>query len=230
MHLIIICLVSFYACSLTPTESNMEDPRETKTLNYLALGDSYTIGESVAEDERFPAQLYNSDFDPELIKGEYQVIARTGWTTRDLLKAMDNEALAAGQFNFITLLIGVNNQFQGRPFSQYETEFNELMDSATELLNGDASRIVVVSIPDYSVTPFASSGNTAKIAEEIKKYNDYNEKVAEERGARHVFITDLTQDAKDDPSLLANDKLHPSGKNYGQWVERLVPVVEAIFN
>ena len=201
---------------------------ESMKLNYLALGDSYTIGESVGEEERFPAQLFNSKFESKFEKRELKIIARTGWTTRDLLNGMDKEDLVVGQFGFITLLIGVNNQYQGIPFSQYETEFNELMNRATTLLEGDASKIIVVSIPDYSVTPFASSGNTAKIAAEVKQYNDYNEKIASERGARYVYITDLTQDAKDDLSLLADDKLHPSAKNYRQWVSRLVPEVNVI--
>ncbi|WP_235296508.1 SGNH/GDSL hydrolase family protein [Portibacter marinus] len=216
------------------TDTNEKDgneelaEEEVITLNYLALGDSYTIGESVSETERFPYQLIHSEFSKPHDIGNYKIIARTGWTTRDLLDAMDKEVLEAGQWDFITLLIGVNNQYQGKPFSQYEKEFNELMDRAIALLEGDASRLIVVSIPDYSVTPFAASRDPEKIATELKRYNDYNEKIAKERDAQYVYITDLTQDAKDDLSLLAEDQLHPSGKNYGQWVERMVPKVEGV--
>lgn len=231
---LLLALLLFSACnSVNKTEENadtMEEENITETLDYLALGDSYTIGESVGEEERFPFQLFNSKLETDLERGKYKIIARTGWTTRDLLDAMNEEDLKSGEYDFITLLIGVNNQYQGKPFSQYEAEFNELMDRATRLLEGDASKIIVVSIPDYSVTPFAASRDTAKIANEVKRYNDYNEKIASERGAKYVYITDLTQNAKDDLSLLAEDQLHPSGKNYGQWVERIVPILNGILN
>jgi lysophospholipase L1-like esterase len=218
--------------SLTTSEIEDMDEiiemQEGETLDYLALGDSYTIGESVADNERFPFLLINSELEEAHVVGKYKIIAKTGWTTRDLLNAMDKEELIAGDYDFITLLIGVNNQYQGKPFSQYETEFNELMDRAIGLLEGDASKLIVVSIPDYSVTPFASSRDTEKIARELKQYNDYNELIAKNRGSKHVYITDLTQNAKEDLSLLAGDQLHPSGKSYGQWVERLVPVLNEI--
>lgn len=207
--------------------SDLENNKVMK-LNYLALGDSYTIGESVGEQERFPYQLIHSDFGQQYEVGKYDIIARTGWTTRDLLDAMDKEQPQVGDYDFITLLIGVNNQYQGKAFSQYESEFTELMDRAIALVEGNASRLIVVSIPDYSVTPFASSGDTAKIASELKQYNDYNQKIAEARKAKYVYITDLTQNAKDDLTLLANDELHPSGKNYGQWVDRIRPVLKSI--
>lgn len=210
-------------------DKEMDDIKiNSAELNYLALGDSYTIGESVAEEKRFPYQLIHSEFMPSQEVGQLKIIAQTGWTTKDLLLAMDKENLTAGQFDFITLLIGVNNQYQGKPFQQYEEEFNELMDRAISLMEGNSSKVIVVSIPDYSVTPFASSSDTDKISMELKQYNDYNKKIAEERGAHYVYITDLTQNAKNDPSLLADDGLHPSGKSYGQWVERIIPKVNQI--
>ena len=230
MHFLLFSVIWLLSCSTEPTALLMENPIETKTLNYLALGDSYTIGESVDEDQRFPAQLFNSQFESEVEKGKYKIIARTGWTTRNLLDAMDDEDLVSGTYNFITLLIGVNNQYQGKPFSLYESELSELMDRAISLLDGKAENLIVVSIPDYSVTPFAASGNTEKIAAEIKKYNDFKENMATSKGARYVYITDLTQNAKNDPSLLASDRLHPSGKSYGQWVERILPVLNSILD
>lgn len=232
IHLLIVLMIMTNCNSLTTSEMEDMDEiiemHEGETLDYLALGDSYTIGESVGEEERFPYQLINADLEEAHEVGKYKIIAQTGWTTRDLLNAMDKEDLQAGDYDFITLLIGVNNQYQGKAFSQYETEFNELMDRATALLEGDASKIIVVSIPDYSVTPFAASRDTEKIASEVMEYNDYNEQVAKDRGAKYVYITDLTQNAKTDLSLLAGDQLHPSGKSYSQWVERIVPVLNQI--
>lgn len=228
MHLILISLISIFSCNIDSIIEEMEDPIEAKTLKYLAIGDSYTIGESVGKNERFPAQLFNTNFEVAVNKGAYKIIATTGWTTRNLLDAMDEENLQPGTYNFITLLIGVNNQYQKKPFSQYQTELNELMDRAITLLNGKAKNLIVVSIPDYSVTPFASSGNTSKIAEEIKRYNDFKEEMTKSKGAKYVYITDLTQNAKYDPSLLADDKLHPSGQSYEQWVERILPELNVI--
>ena len=148
---ILLSLISLLSCSLIMIEENMGNKEILERMDYLALGDSYTIGESVGEEERFPAQLFNSELDHEIEKGEYKIIARTGWTSRNLLDAMEKENLKKGDFNFITLLIGVNNQYQGKPFSQYESELYELIDKAIELLEGRSDRLIVVSIPDYSV-------------------------------------------------------------------------------
>ena len=225
---ILLSLISLLSCSLIMIEENMGNKEILERMDYLALGDSYTIGESVGEEERFPAQLFNSELDHEIEKGEYKIIARTGWTSRNLLDAMEKENLKKGDFNFITLLIGVNNQYQGKPFSQYESELYELIDKAIELLEGRSDRLIVVSIPDYSVSPFAASSDKSKIAEEIKHYNTFKKEIAESKGARFVYITDLTQNAKDDLSLLAFDQLHPSAKSYAQWVGRILPELNDI--
>ena len=225
---VLLSVITLLSCALITIEEKMEDDLTMSSLDYLALGDSYTIGESVGEEERFPAQLFNSEFDYKIEKGEYKIIARTGWTSRNLLDAMEKENLKKGDYNFITLLIGVNNQYQGKPFSQYESELNELIDKAIHLLEGRSDRLIVVSIPDYSVSPFAASSNKTKIAEEIKKYNTFKQETTKSKGARFVYITDLTQNANEDLSLLAFDQLHPSGKSYAQWVSRILPVLHDI--
>ena len=229
MLLKLLLAILFLSCSSNLNVPATDMDENEKVLNYLALGDSYTIGESVSETERFPYQLINSNFNEPHKVGEYKIIAKTGWTTRNLLDAMDNEELVSGTYDFITLLIGVNNQFQGKPFSQYEEELRTLIERALNLLEGDASKLILVSIPDYGVTPFGSNRNPEKIGEEINQYNQYKEKLAEEYNAHYVYITDLTRNAKADSSLLANDQLHPSGKSYAQWVERIVPVINEIF-
>ncbi len=228
MKMIPIAFSLLLLFSCVPDQKTHTDDDDTLSISYLALGDSYTIGESVQEEERFPYLLIHSDFvKPHTIK-DYKVIAKTGWTTRNLLDAMDKEDLKINQFDFITLLIGVNNQYQGKPFLEYEEELRELFERAIYLLNGNADKLIVVSIPDYSVTPFASSRDTVRIASEIKKYNDFKKELAESFGARFVYITDLTQNAKNDLSLLAGDQLHYSAKSHGQWVSRIVPEVNEI--
>lgn len=201
---------------------------DTLKISYLALGDSYTIGEGVSEKDRFPNQLISSDLDTTFMLDEFKIIARTGWTTRNLLDGMDREELTVGTYDFITLLIGVNNQYQGKPVDLYKEEFEILIDRAIELVEGDPLKVIVVSIPDYGVTPFAANRDSEKIAKEIDLYNSINEEFAKEKGTRYVYITDLTKAAANDLSLLANDQLHPSGKLYAQWVERIIPEVKEI--
>lgn len=228
ISLLPLLIIGLLACDAVIMDVEMEESNTTPPLNYLAIGDSYTIGEGVSASENFPYQLFNNSSNIEHISGDFKIIAKTGWTTENLLNAIAEEEIKEGEYNFITLLIGVNNQYQGKEFSKYEMEFNMLMDKAIEILKGKAKNLVVVSIPDYSVTPFASSKDVERIASEIKSYNDYAQAIAEQRGAQYVYITDLTQNAKDDSSLLANDKLHPSGKSYGQWVERIAPELNLI--
>ena len=191
------------------------------TVRYLALGDSYTIGESVPASERFPVQLAR-----ELNLGEPQIIAKTGWTTDELNAAID-QAHIEGPFELVTLLIGVNNQYRGRDAEQYRGELAELLQRAIRFAGGNASRVVVVSIPDWGVTPFAEGRDRAQIASDIDRYNAVNREEAQRAGARYVDITPISRG--DDPELVAGDKLHPSGKQYTEWVRLIAPVArEAI--
>ncbi|HYO77394.1 MAG TPA: GDSL-type esterase/lipase family protein, partial [Thermoanaerobaculia bacterium] len=160
---------------------------------YLALGDSYTIGESVAPAERFPNQLAR-----ELNLGEPRIIAKTGWTT-DELNAAINAANVTGTYELVTLLIGVNNQYRGRDPEQYRGEFAALLQRAIGFAGGDASNVVVVSIPDWGVTPFAEGRNRADIAAAIDRYNAINREEAARAGARYVDITPISRGT--DPAL-----------------------------
>lgn len=184
-----------------------------KDVRYLALGDSYTIGESVPAPERFPLQLAR-----ELGIPEPQIIARTGWTTDELDAAID-AANPQGTFDLVTLLIGVNNQYRGRPADEYRTQFAALLARAIGFAGGDAKKVVVVSIPDWGVTPFAEGRDRAKIAREIDQFNAINREEAARAGARWVDITPVSRGS--DPALVAADGLHPSGMQYGEWVKRI---------
>ena len=153
--------------------TSVNEPRR-----YLALGDSYTIGESVPEGERFPVQLAR-----ELGIGEPTIIAKTGWTTDELNAAID-AANVTGTYDLVTLLIGVNNQYRGRPADEYRTQFAALLQRAIGFAGGDARKVIVVSIPAWGVTPFAASRDRAKIAREIDQFNAINREEATRAGAR----------------------------------------------
>lgn len=202
----------------TPDTTTSAESEPVKA-RYLALGDSYTIGESVAESERFPVQLAR-----ELGLSEPAIIARTGWTTDELSDALDAVRLA-GPFDLVTLLIGVNNQYRGRDAEQYRGELAELLQRAIGFAGGDAKKVVVVSIPDWGVTPFAEGRDRAKIAAEIDRYNAVNREEAARAGARYVDITPVSRGG--DPALVAGDGLHPSGKQYGEWVKVILPEARA---
>ncbi|WP_415001623.1 SGNH/GDSL hydrolase family protein [Arenimonas sp.] len=192
-------------------------------MRFLALGDSYTIGEGVAEDQRWPNQWASALRALGAGIDAPRIIAQTGWTTDELSAAIDAlEPL--GQWDLVSLLIGVNNQYRGRDLQNYRAEFSALLERATAYAGGDPGRVLVLSIPDWGVTPFARDGkrDLARIADEIDDYNAVNRDVSETRGAVWRDITDLTRDYGARRDMLADDGLHPSGAMYALWVERLM--------
>ena len=201
-HAIVLAAVLLASCRAMPEPSN---------TRYLALGDSYTIGESVPANERFPVVLAKT-----LKLSEPEIIAKTGWTTDELNAAID-AANPKGPYQLVTLLIGVNNQYRGRDAEQYRGEFAGLLKRAIGFAGGDAKKVIVVSIPDWGVTPFAEGRDRAKIASEIDQYNAINREETSRAGARYVDITPVSRG--NDPALVAGDGLHPSGKQYGEWVK-----------
>ncbi|WP_036227643.1 SGNH/GDSL hydrolase family protein [Mesoflavibacter zeaxanthinifaciens] len=217
-----VIFILFLCCNAT--DSNQSNNIETlQTTNYrlLSLGDSYTIGESVCETCRFPEQLKDSLINnTENTAFNLKVVATTGWTTTNLLNGISNENLP-NNYDLVTLLIGVNNQYQGKDFSIYETEFPELVDIAITKAKGDKNRVIVVSIPDYAFTPFGN-GNTT-ISSEIDAYNAFAENYCNTNNITFVNITDITRNGFEDTDLVASDGLHPSEKAYSLFVERLLP-------
>lgn len=174
---------------------------------------------------RFPAQLKErliSEF-PSQDTFELEVIASTSWTTSDLRVAIETENLS-NDFDLVTLLIGVNNQFQNQPFDLYEDEFIALVNSAISLGGGDANNLIVLSIPDYSYTPFGQNFNAQTIRSEIKLYNDFAQDYCQANELSYLYITDITQRGLENPSLVADDGLHPSSLAYTKFVERLLPL------
>lgn len=215
-------------CSNEDNSSNLNLPITVKKIKLLALGDSYTIGQSVCETCRFPVQLQdslrNSIKEDEQI--DLRIIAQTGWTTSNLKSAIANENLKS-EFDFVTLLIGVNNQYQNKPFSVYETEFPELLQTAIQLAKGNSNRVMVVSIPDYAFTPFGqSNSNPTTISNQLINYNQFAKNHAESLGVSFVNITDITQLGLEQPNLVASDGLHPSELAYSKFVERILPIAK----
>lgn len=206
-----------------PTPDPEPEPVDTlieeSTLTYLALGDSYTIGESVGTNLRWPVQLKDSLIAQGLNMEAPRIIARTGWTTGQLASAIENAQELKESYDLVSLLIGVNNQYRRNDFSIYEKEFPELLLWALAKVEGDTNRVIVLSIPDYSVTPFGAGGDQERVAREIDEYNAYAKQETESRGISYYDITPISREAEDDPSLIANDGLHPSGSMYTRWVE-----------
>lgn len=209
----------------TPTNPIPNNPIP-KTVNYLALGDSYTIGQSVCETCRFPEQLKASlkSFASQTVFS-LKVIATTGWTTTNLISAI-NQQKPEPNYDLVTLLIGVNNQYQGRDFSLYEKEFPELILKAITLAKGDKKNVIVVSIPDYAYTPYAKNlakDQRDKITTEINQYNAFAENYCKVNNIVFVGITDITRQGLNNPNLVASDGLHPSESAYMLFVERILP-------
>jgi lysophospholipase L1-like esterase len=192
------------------------------SLRYLALGDSYTIGESVGAEQRWPVQLAARLCEHGLPIGEPQIIARTGWTTGELSAAIE-QAAPGGPFDLVSLLIGVNNQYRGLGSEAYRAEFRALLQRAIGFAGGRAGRVIVLSIPDWGVTPFAGGRDRGRIAAEIDAFNAINRAETERAGARYVDITAESRRATADLVLIAGDGLHPSGKMYAEWVELALP-------
>ncbi|KXK55336.1 MAG: SGNH/GDSL hydrolase family protein [Chlorobi bacterium] len=196
-------------------------------LRFLALGDSYTIGESVAAAERWPMQLAERLRAGGVSIADPQIIARTGWTTDELNAAID-EANPQGPFDLVTLLIGVNNQYRGRAAEEYRGEFVGLLNRAIAFAGGKPSCVIVLSIPDWGVTPFAQGRDRARIAEEIDLFNRIAQEEAEAAGARFVDITPESRKAATDPALTAADNLHPAGAMYSAWTTLVLPVAMGV--
>jgi len=193
------------------------------SFTYLALGDSYTIGQGVSEQDRYPNQLKEGLDKVGVVIDEMLIIARTGWTTDELSAGIDN-ATVNSPYDMVTLLIGVNNQYRGRTLENYREEFSALLSRAIGFAGGDPGRVVVLSIPDWGVTPFAQGRDREKIAREIDEFNAVKMDESQKAGVSYIDVTEISRLAADRPELLATDGLHPSGLMYSLWVDELFPL------
>ena len=219
--LVLLSLALLVACA--PKIPSPALGEEMPDIRYLALGDSYTIGESVAENERWPNQLAGL-LQADDLSTEVTIIARTGWTTGELWKGIQATQITP-PYDLVSLLIGVNNQYRGLDIAEYRKEFIFLLNKAIEYAGGDAKRVIVLSIPDWGVTPFAKSRDSKKIAMEIDLFNSVNREETEKASAYYVDVTPSSREAVTDGTLVAADGLHPSGKMYAEWAKLAYPEV-----
>lgn len=216
------------ACSAeNPTNVEPDDLIDTGKYRYLSLGDSYTIGESVAPEERWSMILTDMLRKNNVNIADPEIIARTGWTTAELMDGIKNRN-PKGPYNLVSLLIGVNNQYRGQSLERYRTELQELLQQAIGFAGGNIERVFMLSTPDWGVTPFAKGSDQAKTASEIDAFNQVAKEECEKLGIAFVDITPLSRTAKNDISQIANDGLHFSGKMYRQWAEKALPTVQRL--
>jgi len=219
------CVVFLILIYVSYFHNSYSQKMTEKTYSYLALGDSYTIGESVPANQNFPSQMI------ELIRKDgysfnnATIVAKTGWTTDELEDGISNAELDK-HYDFVSLLIGVNNQYRGKSLEEYAIEFDELLKKAIGFSGNKANHVIVLSIPDWGVTPYATGRNRQKIASEIDAFNQVNKAIADRYKVTYIDITTFTREAATDPSLLTGDELHPSGKDYKRWAQKLNAVIQ----
>lgn len=227
--MIFVIISLFMACTsiedVDVIETKEPNPDIKSTYTYLALGDSYTIGESVEEVERWPMILADEVRKEVEVFSKPMIVARTGWTTDELSDGI-KEADLEEKYDFVSLLIGVNNQFRGRNVENFRSEFGELLDRAIDFAF-ERDNVFVVSIPDWGVMPFAEGRDQAKIAKEIDLYNRIVEEECAKKLITYIDITPISREATQDEALVARDGLHPSGKMYKRWViEEIFPAIK----
>ncbi len=208
--------------SIIPPNPVTDSPK-----TYLALGDSYTIGQSVSEADRFPAQTVAllRQQNISVITPEY--IATTGWTTANLLNAIATRN-TQGPYDVVSLLIGVNDQYQGVDTATYRQRFSQCLEKAIQLSGNRTARVFVLSIPDYSVTPFVPASNKPVVRQQIDWFNAINKEVTMRRNVTYVDITPSSREGATNASLIANDGLHPSGLEYKKWAALLAPLMKQV--
>jgi lysophospholipase L1-like esterase len=233
--LIPFCLCLLAACtkpnwgaSNIPTTTSVTSFKDS--VHYLAIGDSYTIGASVEREDNFPNQTFQLLKSAGFKTSSLQIIAKNGWTAEDLITAVASTNKRSN-YTVVTLLIGVNNQYQGKPAKEFEPSFLSLLKSAIALTGNRPKRVFVISIPDWGITPFASGRDRKEIANEIDAYNLVCEKNAKAEGANFVNITDSYRIDGSKPDYLSGDGLHPSKLEYTKWAikltQQIVNILEA---
>jgi lysophospholipase L1-like esterase len=231
-----LCFFALTACSLNSAEpitnsSNMvsTNPNNINTnlpqRKFLALGDSYTIGQSVDEKDRWSVQLI------DLLKNDFSftkhdIIARTGWTTEELTEAIEKQNVTE-QYDMVSLLIGVNNQYRGQSGEKYRTEFRNLLNISIKFAKNQPKRVFVLSIPDWGKSPFGKGSNTKQIEDEINAFNSVTKAECKQMGIVFIDITELSRN-NIDAEFFASDKLHYSGKMHLLWAKEALKTAKEI--
>ena len=196
--------------------------KEISKQSYLALGDGYTIGESISKSERWPDQLVASLANENIFLNSPEIIAKTGWTTDELQEGI-NLAPLNYPYDWVSLLIGFNNQYRGKSIEEFESKFYKLLSQAFVFSGNRKERIFVVSIPDWGAMPYATDKDVQKIAAEIDAFNQVIYELCAQENVQFIDITPLSRKASDYPDWIAKDGLHPSGAQYSRWVLEILP-------
>ena len=221
--------VAVAAMAVVMLSLRIAQPLKKKYMySYLALGDSYTIGEQVPTADNFPHQAVALLRKKHIEVADPVIIATTGWTTDELANSIMEHNLKE-KFSFVTLLIGVNNQYRGRSVDNYRQEYEQLLNTAIGYAGGKPEHVFVLSIPDWGVTPFAHDRDRAQIAKDIDAYNDAKKEITLAHKCHYIYITESTRSNGTNPDYLVADDLHPSGKEYAIWAEQLADAVEKEF-
>ncbi len=227
--LLLIVLLSFLACSNSDSKNQMGDTE--RPIKYLALGDSYTIGEGVAEEDRYPNQLVKRlNEELNLTLNQPVIIAKTGWTVDELETGINDSKNLAPPYDLVTLLIGVNNQYRGKSVEEFKIEFKQILLRAIGFAGNLPNHVIVLSIPDWGVTPFAveKGADQLKVANEIDAYNLAKKEVCKQFGVFFIDITEHYRSVGAQSEMVVADKLHPSGLVYSYWADKLFEQVKAL--
>jgi lysophospholipase L1-like esterase len=233
--MLIIIASLFLSCTKRPVEQapfvsfapDTTHQANADVKSYLALGDSYTIGQSVPASDRYPVQAVAALRNQGFNIAEPEIIATTGWTTGNLLTALKDKTVTK-PYDLVTLLIGVNNQDQQRSIEEYRSEFTTLLNKSIQYAGNKPEHVIVISIPDYSVTPYAAGMDNDKIAKAIDAFNAVNKEISTAAKVNYVDVTTESRKAANDASLIAGDGLHFSGIEYKRWTELLLPVINVV--
>ena len=220
--LVLFIGLTFLSCQ-KPSEAALKPKNDSTSISWLALGDSYTIGQGVNTAERFPAQTLELLKSRMIKTAQLTYVATTGWTSGQLDKSISQQNLA--YYDFVTVLIGVNDQFQGIDTSTYSKNFKSILNRAIQATRGESQHVLVLSIPDYSLTPEGKKLDTTKIKREIDLFNTLNKRVAKDFKCQYLDITVLGREAKSNPTWVAKDGLHPSAVAYKNWANRIFPFI-----
>ncbi len=225
----LLLLVFVGACSHRAIQSVMtlDSAAKSHKISFLSLGDSYTIGESVPQPDRWPVQLAHLLRDDKLDVADPDIIAKTGWTTDELQTAIAQSGNKK-TYNLVSLLIGVNNQYRGQGLEKYRTEFRELLQTAVKFADGKPNRVFVLSTPDWGQSPFAKGKDKAKVGQEIDAFNAVAREECQKANIAYVDITPLTREAAGNDAQFADDGLHYSGQQMKHWAEAALPVVKGL--
>ena len=222
------------ACADAPVNQNttpvIPQNSSAKSYTYFALGDSYTIGQNVPEKDRWSNQLANLLQNKGYQLDKVDILAQTGWTTDELTTAFEQSTFKNKQYDMVSLLIGVNNQYRGQSVERFRAEFAHLLTIATQLARNNTKRVFVLTIPDWGVTPFGNNANQGKVASEIDSFNKVLKEECLKVGIVVIDITPISRTALNDASMIASDQLHFSGKMYDLWARAALPTTEGMLS